>query len=87
MHSCGLRAQATKRVIDASDAESLTNEMGTPLTLTVDQQGVAESRIADMVSFGSKSEDWWRQKLSLPAQAQPADDYWTWSEEYKAGII
>ncbi|KAJ9158524.1 hypothetical protein NKR19_g3245 [Coniochaeta hoffmannii] len=30
-----------------------------------------------------QSEDWWRQRLGLPAQVPPADDYWTWSDEYQ----
>lgn len=83
MHSCGLRAQALKSAIDANDAEVLLAAMSTPLTLTSHQQVLAEPRIADVVSFGSKSESWWRQNLGLPVQEPPADDYWTWSEEYQ----
>jgi len=83
MNSCGLRAQVAKRAIDANDAETLLAAITTPTTLTICQQGLAETGIADMVSFGSKSEDWWRQRLGLPAQVPPADDYWTWSDEYQ----
>ena len=44
------------------------------------QAGVCVSYcgIPDMVSFGSKSEVWWRQNLGLPT-----DDYWAWSDEYQ----
>jgi hypothetical protein len=72
-----------KRSVDANDAEMLIAAMGTPLNLTAQQQELVEPRIADVVSFGSKTEEWWRQNLGLPAKGPSADDYWTWSEEYQ----
>ncbi|KAL9079254.1 MAG: hypothetical protein Q9157_001872 [Trypethelium eluteriae] len=70
INSCGLRAQLTKRVTDASDAETLL-EMETsrsPLSLTATQQATVEACIADVVTHGSMTEEWWRERLGLPAR-------------------
>ncbi|OIW30824.1 hypothetical protein CONLIGDRAFT_679579 [Coniochaeta ligniaria NRRL 30616] len=66
MHSCGLRGDADKREQDAKDAETLLGAMTTPPTLTHHQQQLAELNVADVVTYGTRSEDWWRRKLGLP---------------------
>lgn len=84
INSCGLRAQADKKAIDANDAETLLSTMSRPLSLTDDQRGIAETGLADVVANGTMTEDWWRQNLglNLPAPAAPAGEYWEWSDEY-----
>lgn len=74
INSCGLRAQAKKKAIDANDAETLLSTMSRPLSLTDDQRGIAETGLADVVANGTMTEDWWRQNLglNLPAPAAPA---------------
>ncbi|KAK0702210.1 hypothetical protein B0H67DRAFT_676295, partial [Lasiosphaeris hirsuta] len=60
INSCGLRAQAAKRAIDANDAEALLSSMNYPLSLTTNQRSIAETGIADVVMYRSMLEDWWR---------------------------
>nr|POF00351.1 hypothetical protein CFP56_77325 [Quercus suber] len=70
IHSCGLRAQLGKRIMDAQDAESLISSAAVtlPLTLTQWQKDQMEPCIADLVSYGSKNATWWRQHLGMPAR-------------------
>lgn len=69
MNCCGLRAKPAKKVIDAGDAETLIQGQtsNSPLSLTGAQKDVVEPCIADMVQYGSQSEEWWRHRLGMPA--------------------
>lgn len=68
INCCGLRATVTKKRSDAGDAEAmLENEThDSPLSLTDDQQAILEPCIADVVAHGTRSEQWWRQRLDMP---------------------
>ena len=59
------------------DIQALLNGETTrsPLNLTSRQQEIAEACIADVVTHGTMSEEWWRRRLCLPAAQDPADDY------------
>jgi hypothetical protein len=88
MNSCGLRAQAAKKRVDALDAVSLLRDLPSPLRLTAEQLAIIEPCIKDVVAHGTKTEDWWKQRLGLTVQQSPprqasATEYWTWSEEYQ----
>lgn len=69
INSCGMRAQASKKRLDAADARNLLEKQTaySALSLTSAQRVVVESGIADVVEHGTKSEAWWRAKLGLPA--------------------
>lgn len=67
--SCGMRAQAKKRLLDATDAESLVlyqikNE-GSGIKLNAKQKEMVEPYIMDVVENGEKTEKWWRENLGL----------------------
>jgi len=91
VNSCGLRAQGSKKRTDAADAVALLGNMPSPLRLTAEQQAIVEPCIRDVATHGTKTEDWWRQRLGLapqqapatqsPPRQAPATEYWTWSEE------
>ncbi|XMA13751.1 hypothetical protein WAI453_006542 [Rhynchosporium graminicola] len=84
MNSCGLRAQIAKKRIDARDAQNLLQNMTTPLRLTAAQLAIVELCLSDVVSQGTKTQEWWKQRLGLVAQnpTLAADEYWTWSPKY-----
>ena len=69
MNSCGLRALTSKKRVDAIDAETLLElpTVQTPLSLTDAQRAIVEPCIRDVVAHGTKTEEWWREHLSLPA--------------------
>lgn len=70
IHSCGLRAEASKKRRDADDAENLADAIQTtPLGLSVEQKAIVEPLISDVVAHGKRSERWWRSQLGLPAAA------------------
>jgi len=88
INSCGLRAQGSKKRTDAADAVALLQNMPSPLRLTAEQQAIVEPSIRDVVTHGTKTEDWWRHCLGLAAQQQAparqslprralATEYWT----------
>lgn len=85
INSCGLRAQVAKKRIDARDAQHLLQDMTPPLRLTASQLAIVEPCITDVVAHGTKSQDWWKQRLGLAAQESTpaANEYWTWSPEYQ----
>ncbi|KAG6089242.1 hypothetical protein E4U30_000151 [Claviceps sp. LM220 group G6] len=67
--SCGMRAQAQKRLLDATDAETLVlyqikNE-GSGIKLSAKQKEMVEPYIVDVVENGKKTEKWWRENLGL----------------------
>lgn len=68
INSCGLRAQIAKKRIDARDATALLSEMTTPIRLTAQQVAIVEPCIRDVVAYGTKSEDWWKQCLGLSSR-------------------
>ena len=69
INSCGLRATVPKKRRDASDAEvMLENETRTsPLSLTSAQTAIVEPCIRGVVAHGNQTENWWRQRLGMPA--------------------
>ncbi|CZT53421.1 uncharacterized protein RSE6_14971 [Rhynchosporium secalis] len=81
INSYGLRAQIAKKRIDARDAQNLLQNMTTPLRLTAAQLAIVELCLSDIVSQGTKTQEWWKQRLGLVAQnpTLAADEYWTWS--------
>ncbi|KAK0102646.1 hypothetical protein ONS95_006250 [Cadophora gregata] len=89
IYSCGLRAQVAKKRIDAQDAQLLLQNMTTPLRLTASQLAIVEPCITDVVANSTKTQDWWKQCLGLvaqestPAPTPAANEYWTWSPEYR----
>ena len=88
MNSCGLRAQDAKKRTDALDAVSLLRDLPLPLRFTAEQLAIIEPCIKDVVAHGTKTEDWWKQRLGLAVEQSPprqasATEYWTWSEEYQ----
>lgn len=70
IHSCGSRAQVTKKRTDATDAENLLQVESAkgPVRLTSAQQAIVEPILVDVVTHGTKPESWWRERLSLPAK-------------------
>ncbi|KAH8665289.1 hypothetical protein BGZ60DRAFT_565429 [Tricladium varicosporioides] len=71
LNSCGLWAQDAKKRVDALDAMSLLRDMATPLHLTAEQLAIVEPCIKDVVAHGTKTEDWWKQRLGLAVQQSP----------------
>lgn len=80
-----MRAQDAKKRVDALDALSLLRDMTTPLRVTAEQLAILETCIRDVAAHGTKTEDWWKQRLGLAVQQSPpsATEYWTWSPEYQ----
>jgi hypothetical protein len=67
INSCGLRVQVAKKRIDARDAQHLLQDMTIPLRLTALQFAIVEPCITDVVVHGTKTQDWWKQRLGLVA--------------------
>ena len=69
INSCGLRAQMSKKRTDAADAQALLDRLSgqAPLSLTNAQKAAVEQGINDVVTHGTKTKEWWREKLGLPA--------------------
>lgn len=85
INSCGLRAQMSKRLIDAADAQNLLEELAahSPLTLTSRQRGIVEAGLADVVSNSNMPREWWAVRLGLAESYDEANEYWTWSDQYQ----
>jgi len=68
INSCGLRAQTSKKRIDAVDTQDLLARLTShaPLNLTNIQKSAVEQGINDVVTHGTKTKAWWREKLGLP---------------------
>lgn len=66
---CGLRAEPIKRRTDARDAEALLDKetYHGPLHLSSTQRAIVEPCLADVVLYGTKTEQWWRERLGLAA--------------------
>lgn len=64
-----MRAQAQKRLLDASDAETLVlyqiEDEGSGIKLSAKQKEMVEPYIVDVVENGKKTEKWWRENLGL----------------------
>jgi hypothetical protein len=69
INSCGLRAQTAKKRTDAADAQALLERLTgqAPLSLSNAQKAAVEQGINDVVTYGTKTKAWWREKLGLPA--------------------
>lgn len=69
INSCGLRAQAGKRRVDAGDAQILLETMTAagPLRLTTAQRAVVEAGLESVIQNGRKNEAWWRERLGFKA--------------------
>jgi len=67
INSCGLRAQTSKKRTDAADAQALLERLtgNAPLSLTNAQKATVERGISDVVTHGTKTSKWWREKLGL----------------------
>lgn len=70
IHSCGLRAEGSKKRRDALDAETIARTIPTlPIVLNAEQKALVEPCIVDVVAHGAESEQWWRAYLGLPASS------------------
>ncbi|KAL8923936.1 MAG: hypothetical protein Q9208_004373 [Pyrenodesmia sp. 3 TL-2023] len=69
MHCCRLRAKAAKRRTDAGDAEAVleSETRDSALDLTSAQKAIVKPCIADMIKYGTRSVEWWKQRLGMPA--------------------
>jgi hypothetical protein len=67
INSCGLRAQGSKRFVDANDAQNLlTHEAKySPISLTTEQLAIVDNGLTDVLNSNSMPEKWWRENLGL----------------------